>query len=74
MNDSSKDIRTAWAEIILRTIRDKRFKQKFINDPVPILNEYGLKTEEGKQYIVLEDTESEKHFVLPPKKANFKES
>lgn len=54
-----------FGEVIAKAWADPSFKERLIHSPSDVLAEHGIKLPEGAQVKILQDTETEKHFVLP---------
>lgn len=58
-----------WAQLLARVWADDALKRRFIENPAPVLQEYGIKTKHGVELRVVENTEKTQYMVLPPKPA-----
>ena len=56
-----------WGRIIAQAWSDEDFKQALIDDPHSVLAEYGIDVPAGVAINVVEDTETVRHIVLPPR-------
>jgi hypothetical protein len=56
-----------YGKLVARAWRDPAFKAKLIDDPTSVLKDFGLSIPEGVTMKVVEATEKEFYFVLPPK-------
>lgn len=56
-----------YGEILSKCWEDEEFKKGFIADPEAVLKEYGIKTEEGVEYKVVEAPKLVEYLVLPEK-------
>jgi hypothetical protein len=54
-------------QLIAKTWADEVFKQRLMSNPVGVLKEAGVEVPEGIKVVVVEDTETIMHLVLPPK-------
>lgn len=54
-----------WTELVARAAADQRFKQRLVTDPVTILRENGIAVPPGRTVLVLENTATVIHLVLP---------
>ncbi|MGB8954163.1 MAG: nitrile hydratase subunit alpha [Tumebacillaceae bacterium] len=54
-----------FGEIVAKAWTDPSFKERLLQSPAAVLAEHGIKLPEGTQINILQDTETEKHFVLP---------
>jgi hypothetical protein len=54
-------------QLIAKTWADEVFKKRLIADPAAVLKEAGMEVPEGVKVIVVEDTNTVMHLVLPPK-------
>jgi nitrile hydratase alpha subunit len=69
MADMESDEAATYAKIIARAWRDPAFKAKLIADPQAALKEAGVTVPFGMTVKVVENTDAQFHFVLPPKPA-----
>ncbi len=61
-----QDVAIAYGQVIARAWRDAKFKARLLADPAAVLRDAGLEIPPGVTVSVVEDTNSEIHFVLPP--------
>ena len=61
------DDATTYGKIVARAWRDPAFKAKLIANPEAVLKEAGMTVPGGVTVKVVENTETHRHFVLPPK-------
>jgi Nitrile hydratase, alpha chain len=54
-----------FGEIVAKAWADPSFKERLIQSPAEVLAEHGIKIPEGMKINILQDTDTEKHFVLP---------
>lgn len=54
----------SWREITKRTWGDPAFKEKLINDPESVLEEYGIPVLAGVNYRIVEDEPGVRNLVL----------
>ena len=54
-----------WGQIVARAWSDDDFKRRVLSDPETVFAEYGVELPEGTDVMVLEDTATTRHFVLP---------
>ncbi|HEX4608161.1 MAG TPA: NHLP leader peptide family RiPP precursor [Urbifossiella sp.] len=59
----------AWGQIVAQAWADEDFKARLLADPRGVLAEYGIDTPEGVDLEVVEDTDTVRHFILPPSPA-----
>jgi len=64
-----QDKTATYGKIIARTWREPAFKAKLIADPQATLKEAGVTVRAGMTVTVVENTDTQFHFVLPPKPA-----
>ena len=64
MNTSSQKI---WAELVAKAWKDEKFKEELLKHPEKVLREHGLELPKGLAPVVIEDTASTIHFILPSK-------
>jgi Rieske Fe-S protein len=55
----------AWSQIIATAWADAEFKARLLADPRTVLAEHGIDVPEGFELVVVEDTETVKHLMLP---------
>lgn len=51
--------------IMNKAVNDADFKERFRKNPKGVLEEYNIACQEGVDYIVVEDSQVRKYFVLP---------
>ena len=61
------DNQKKFGEIIAKAWADEKFKERLVQSPAEVLAEHGIVLPEGAQIKILQDTDTEKHFVLPSK-------
>lgn len=54
-----------FGEIVAKAWADEKFKERLIQSPAEVLAEHGIVLPEGVQIKILQDTDTEKHLVLP---------
>ena len=54
-----------FGEIVAKAWADPSFKERLLATPAEVLAEHGITLPEGAQIKILQDTDTEKHFVLP---------
>lgn len=54
-------------QLIAKTWADEVFKRRLLSNPVAVLKEEGVEVPEGIKVVVVEDTSTVMHLVLPPK-------
>jgi hypothetical protein len=69
MADVEPDKAATYAKIIARAWREPAFKAKLIAEPQAALKEAGVTVPVGMTVMVVENTDTQFHFVLPPKPA-----
>ena len=60
-----EDVKTALGEIFSQCWESEEFKQKFIEDPKPVLKEYGVPYDDSKEYKVMDAPKKTIVYVLP---------
>lgn len=56
---------TIWKGVVAKAWKDKRFRQRLVDDPHAVLAEHGFKAKKGKSYRVVADSKDTKHLILP---------
>ncbi|KEO80922.1 NHLP leader peptide family RiPP precursor [Tumebacillus flagellatus] len=56
-----------YGEVVAKAWADESFKERLKQDPHGVLAEHGIEVPVGATVNVVEDTDTEKHFVLPLK-------
>ena len=56
---------TIWKGVVDKAWKDKRFRQRLVDDPHGVLAEHGFKAKKGKSYKVVADSKDTKHLILP---------
>lgn len=54
-----------WGMLVARAWADDDLKQRLLDDPAPVLEEFGIEVPEGVVLKVVEDTDQVQHLVLP---------
>jgi hypothetical protein len=67
MAKTERDDAATYGKIVARAWRDPAFKAKLIANPEAVLKEAGMTVPGGVTVKVVENTETHRHFVLPPK-------
>lgn len=55
-----------YARIIARCWLDPKFKERFIEDPKVVFDEYSIDVPKDTELVVVENTPNRIHFILPP--------
>jgi hypothetical protein len=55
-----------WSLLVARAWADEDFKRRLIENPQDVLREHGMELAPGVQVRVLEDSDSVRHFTIPP--------
>ena len=55
-----------WGLLVAQAWSDEDLKQRLIDDPANVLQEYGIDVPDDVELRVVEDTDRVKHLVLPP--------
>jgi len=55
-----------WALLVAQVWSDDNLKQRLIDDPATVLEEYGIEVPFGVELKVVEDSDQVCHLVLPP--------
>jgi Nitrile hydratase, alpha chain. len=69
----ANQIRVQYGKIVVRCWEDADFKSRFIAHPADVLKEYGLPTQEGVEYKVIEAPKMTQYIVIPAPGANTEE-
>ncbi len=69
MSDAEQKKAASYGKIIARAWREPAFKAKLIADPQVTLKDAGVTVPAGVTVTVVENTDTQFHFVLPPKPA-----
>ena len=54
-----------WSQIVAKAWTDDDFKKRLLSDTENVFAEYGLELAEGTDAMVLQDTATVRHFILP---------
>ncbi|ACY19267.1 NHLP leader peptide family RiPP precursor [Haliangium ochraceum] len=56
-----------WKSIVTRAWTDDAFRQELLNDSTRVLEQNGFSIPAGVNFAVVEDTDQQRHLILPPK-------
>jgi hypothetical protein len=54
-----------WAQLVTRAWADESLKQRLLNDPAPLLREYGIETPAGVEVCVVQDKDTIACLIQP---------
>ena len=64
------EFQKAYGKLVAAAWADEGIKQRLMESPKELLNEYGLPVPEGVEIRMIEDTAKIKHLILPEKPTN----
>lgn len=67
MSDDEVHNLHVWKSIVTRAWTDDQFRQSLLADPAKVLAESGFKVPSGVDFKVVEDSDTQRHLILPPR-------
>ena len=65
--DNTRDFAKKYGQLVARAWSDPAFKKRLVSDPAGAAKEYDIQIPAGMEIKVVEDTETVRHVILPPR-------